>query len=229
MGITDLPEEGFGLEASGIVTGTGPQVRDLKTGDRVMLFSRGSFASQIITSEQLCVRIPDSLSFADAATMPCVYATAVYSLFTIGGLQKGQSVLIHSACGGVGIAAIQLARMIGADIHVTVGNEEKIQYLVDTFRIPRNRIYSSRNATFLDGVMRETDGRGVDLALNSLSGELLHTTWRCIAEFGKMVEIGKRDLLGAGKLDMDVFLANRSYCCVDLDQMQSKRRGPCKE
>lgn len=160
--------------------------------------------------------------------MPCVYATAVYSLFDIGHLQKGQSVLIHSACGGVGIAAIQLARMVGADIHVTVGNEEKTQYLVDTFQIPRSRIYNSRNTSFIEGVMRETNNQGVDLALNSLSGELLHATWRCIAEFGTMVEIGKRDLLGAGKLDMDVFLANRSYCCVDLDQLQFKRRDICK-
>ena len=71
--------------------------------------------------------------------------------------------------------------------------------------------------------MRKTNGRGVDYALNSLSGELLHATWRCIAKWGTMVEIGKRDLLGAGKLDMDVFLANRSYCCVDIDQMREEK------
>lgn len=67
--------------------------------------------------------------------------------------------------------------------------------------------------------MRQTNGKGVDVALNSLSGELLHATWRCIAKWGIMVEIGKRDLIGAGKLDMDVFLASRSYCCVAIDQI----------
>jgi NADPH:quinone reductase-like Zn-dependent oxidoreductase len=119
--------------------------------------------------------------------------------------------------------------MLGAEIYVTVGSEVKVNYLMDTFGIPRNRIFNSRNDTFVEGVFRETGGVGVDLVLNSLSGELLHATWRCVAEFGKMVEIGKRDLLGSGKLDMDVFMANRSYCCVDMDQMCSKRRSICKE
>ena len=86
-----------------------------------------------------------------------------------------------------------------------------------TFNIPRNRIFSSRDDSFVEGVMRETQRNGVDLALNSLSGELLHATWQCVAPFGKMVEIGKRDLIGFGKLDMSVFLANCSYCCVDAN------------
>lgn len=113
--------------------------------------------------------------------------------------------------------------MLEAEIFVTVSTEEKVEYLVSIMRLPRNRIFSSRNTSFASRVMQETQGRGVDLALNSLSGELLHQTWRCIAEFGMMVEIGKRDLIGAGKLDMDVFLANRSYCCVDLDQMCAQK------
>ena len=71
--------------------------------------------------------------------------------------------------------------------------------------------------------MRETGGRGVDIVLNSLSGELLHASWRCVAEFGKLVELGKRDLVGFGKLDLEPFLANRSYCCVDLAHTMSKR------
>jgi NADPH:quinone reductase-like Zn-dependent oxidoreductase len=97
------------------------------------------------------------------------------------------------------------------------------------FGIPRNRIFNSRNTSFVEDVMRETGGKGVDLALNSLSGELLHATWRCVAEFAKMVEIGKRDIIGSGKLDMDVFLANWSYCCVDVDQLCFKRPELCKE
>ncbi len=119
--------------------------------------------------------------------------------------------------------------MVGADIYVTVGNNEKVKYLMDTFGLPRDRIFNSRNAFFVEDVANATQGRGVDVALNSLSGELLHATWRCIAEFGTMVEIGKRDLLEKGKLDMDVFLANRSYCCVDLDQLCFKRQSTCKK
>ena len=109
--------------------------------------------------------------------------------------------------------------MAGAEIYATVGNDEKVKFLMETFHLPRNRIFNSRNDSFVEDIMRETNNGGVDLALNSLSGELLHATWKCIAPFGKMVEIGKRDLMGSGKLDMSPFLANRSYCCVDLDQI----------
>lgn len=112
--------------------------------------------------------------------------------------------------------------MIEADIFVTVGTEQKVEHLMKTFNIPRNRIFSSRDDSFVEGVMRETHHNGVDLVLNSLSGELLHATWQCVAPFGKMVEIGKRDLIGYGKLDMSVFLANRSYCCVDADAFRKK-------
>jgi len=136
-----------------------------------------------------------------------------------------QSVLIHSRCGGVGLAAIQIARMIGAEIYTTVSNEEKASYLTKTFGIPRNNIFHSRDSSFVDDLMRRTKNKGVDVALNSLSGELLHATWRCVAKWGIMVEIGKRDLIGAGKLDMDVFLANHSYCCVAIDQWYRERPG----
>lgn len=124
--------------------------------------------------------------------------------------------LIHSACGGAGLAALHLAQMIGAEVYVTVGTEEKVQFLVQEHGIKRNRIFTSRDISFAEGIKRETQGRGVDLVLNSVSGELLHATWHCIAPFGKLVELGKRDLIGYGKLDMDIFLANRSYCCVDV-------------
>lgn len=112
--------------------------------------------------------------------------------------------------------------MIETEIFVTVGTEQKVQHLMKTFKIPRNRIFSSRDDSFVESVMRETKRNGVDLVLNSLSGELLHATWQCVAPFGRMIEIGKRDLIGFSKLDMNVFLANRSYCCVDADAIRDK-------
>lgn len=129
---------------------------------------------------------------------------------------------MHSACGGVGLAAIQIAQMVGAEVYATVSNEEKIKHLMDNFHIPRDRIFSSRDKSFVCDVKRKTGGHGIDVVLNSLSGELLHATWECVAEFGTLVEIGKRDLIGSGKLDMKPFLANRSYCCVDVDQLWKK-------
>lgn len=112
--------------------------------------------------------------------------------------------------------------MLKAEVYATVSNDEKVQFLMDNFNIPRNRIFNSRDKSFVDGVMRETGGQGVEIILNSLAGELLHATWDCVAEFGVLVEIGKRDLIGGGKLDMKPFLANRSYCCVDIDQLWKK-------
>jgi NADPH:quinone reductase-like Zn-dependent oxidoreductase len=239
-GAIEPPDPFLGLEAAGVVRRTGPEAKNLRVGDRVMVFGRWTFSSFVMESELLYAKLPDELSFNDGATMACVYCASIYSLIDVGNLKAGQvngrpllvlgyrtnccqSILIHSGCGGIGIAAIQVARMIGADIYTTVGNDEKVKYLMNTFNLPRNRIFNSRDTSFVDGVIRETNGRGVDLVLNSLSGELLHATWRCVAEFGKMVEIGKKDLMGAGKLDMDVFLLNRSYCCVDIDRIRSER------
>lgn len=96
-------------------------------------------------------------------------------------------------------------------IYASVGSEEKASYLVKTFHIPRHRIFNSRDSSFLPGILRETDGRGVDVVLNSLAGELLHASWSCVAEFGKMIEIGKRDILEHGKLPMDAFGGNRAF------------------
>lgn len=94
---------------------------------------------------------------------------------------------------------------------------------MENYGISRDHNFDSRSTSFLDDLRRRTSGRGVDVALISLSGELLHAKWRCVAKWGKMIEIGKRDLMRPGKLDMDVLLANRSYCCVDIDRMRNER------
>ncbi|SMQ54923.1 unnamed protein product [Zymoseptoria tritici ST99CH_3D7] len=224
LGIVELPIRQFGLEAGGIITKVAPDVdpRELKVGDRVFCLKKQAYSTYLTTPTVFCVRIPDSLSFEDAGSMLMPYVTALHSLVNVARLEKGQSVLVHSACGGVGLAAVQVCQMIGAELYVTVGNEEKINFLMEEFGIPRNRIFDSRSQSFVDGVKRETDGKGIDVILNSLSGELLHATWSCVAEFGTLVEIGKRDLIGHAKLDMNPFLANRTYSCVDIDQLWKK-------
>lgn len=98
-----------------------------------------------------------------------------------------------------------------------------MQYLMDTYGIPRSHIFNSRNATFLPNVLQATSGRGVDLVLNSLSGELLHASWKCVAAFGSMVEIGKLDFIGRGRLNMDTFEANRAFFGVDFAQICVER------
>ncbi|KAL2862212.1 polyketide synthase dehydratase-domain-containing protein [Aspergillus lucknowensis] len=132
-------------------------------------------------------RLPDDVSLEDRAAMGVVYMTALHSLVNVANLQKGQSVLIHSAAGGLGIAAL--------NIYATVGKEEKAEFLTEPFQIPRERIFNSRDASFLPDLMDATNGRGVDVVLNSLSGNLLHASWECVAAHGKMIELGKRGLL----------------------------------
>ncbi|KAM0255274.1 hypothetical protein ACHAQJ_005929 [Trichoderma viride] len=222
-GILAVPETQFGYEAAGIVRKIGPETTKFSVGDRVVLMGRNTFATTVTQSELLCEKIPDSVDFLDSAGSPLCFTTAIYGLIDIGRLDEGQSVLIHSAAGGVGIAAIQVAKMLKANIYATVGSPEKRKYLIDNFRIPNENIFDSRSTSFAADVMRETGGKGVDVALNSLSGELLHQTWACIAKWGTMVEIGKRDLLGSAKLDMSLFSDNRNYCCIDMDQMTKER------
>ncbi|KAJ0308573.1 hypothetical protein Brms1b_009450 [Colletotrichum noveboracense] len=215
----------LGIELGGIVTRVGSDVDEFKIGDRVFAFApEGCLVTKAVLQRYHAAKLPDNLSFQDAAGVPVVFATVIHGLIKIGHLQKDQSVLIHAGCGGVGLSAIQICRMIGAEIFVTVGSPDKVDYLMNTYGIPRNRIFHSRDESFLDGVMRETGGRGVDLVLNSLTGPLLHASWKCVAEFGTMVEIGKRDLLGYGKLDLNPFIGSRQY--VGFDGVQFARKKP---
>ncbi|KAJ4255263.1 hypothetical protein NW757_004776 [Fusarium falciforme] len=225
MGIVDGNVDdgnGLGCECAGVVTQVGPDA-PFHVGDRVAIIGGDSYSTVLKTTSALCARIPDNLSFEDAATMPCVYTTVIHSLLDLARIEKDQAVLIQSACGGIGIAAINICRMVGAKIFATVGSQEKIDYLMSTFGIPRDHIFNSRNSSFLPDVMRETNGVGVDVVLNSLSGDLLHASWKCVAEFGKMVEIGKRDFIGQGKLAMEAFEANRTFYGVDFAPIAEKR------
>ncbi|GFF60843.1 lovastatin nonaketide synthase [Aspergillus udagawae] len=212
----------MGLEGSGIVRAVGCSVTTLQAGDRVLFAGKGLMATRKVMPGGSCIKIPKDLSLEDAAGVPCVFTTVLYSLMHVGQLRKGQSVLIHSACGGVGLAAIQVCQMIGAEIFATVGSNEKKNHLIDNLQIPEDHIFDSRSPSFELNVMRMTDTKGVDIVLNSLSGELLHASWRCVAPFGKMIELGKRDFLGHGKLDMDLFEGNRTFVGVDLSQIVDK-------
>lgn len=227
----DVPLENlkFGCEASGIVRRAGSKAGAFRPEDRVMFFSSGGgFATHAVIKADLALRTPDSISFEQAATIPVCYGTVLHSLVNLARVQSGQSVLIHSACGGVGLAALQVCQMLGAEVFLTVGNERKVQYLVDNFGMRRDHIFSSRDESFAEGVMNMTEGLGVDVVLNSLSGELLHASWRCVAEFGCMLELGSRDLNGSGRLDMMPFSHNRSYHGVEGIQF-TRRPGVLRQ
>lgn len=217
----------FGLEGAGYVSSVGSGISHVKAGDRVMILGTSStgLATEVQRPGRFTLRIPDDLSFEDAATMPSVYVTVLLGLVDKAQLEKGQSLLIHAAAGGIGIAAIQVARWIGADIYCTVGSEEKAQFLEREFGVPRARIFHSRDDSFRDGVMAATGGAGVDCALNSVSGELLHATWECVASNGCMVEIGKRDMIGRARLALDKFEDNRTFFGIDVSRHVALRRA----
>ncbi|EEU34613.1 uncharacterized protein NECHADRAFT_106233 [Fusarium vanettenii 77-13-4] len=220
----------LGMEVSGTIRRLGSAVKGLSIGDRVMSFTyEGGFSTQVIVADHFVHKLPDTMSFEEAATIQGCFATVVYALLDVGRLRKGMSVLIHSACGGVGLSAIQVSQMMGAEIYATVGSEKKKDYLVKTYNIPRERIFNSRDASFLDGVMQQTAGKGVDLVLNSLPGELLHASWKCVAKNGSLLELGKRDLAGFGQLDMSRFLDNRSYCGIDVMYMMKEQGGVLRD
>ncbi|RAH67812.1 type I polyketide synthase [Aspergillus aculeatinus CBS 121060] len=206
----------LGIEASATVRRVGDKVTRLKAGDRVVVCGKGLFRTRAHFQEHECTKIPPGLSLEDAAAVSAVYATAFYALITVGQLQPGQTVLIHCATGGVGLAAIHICQEIGATIYATAGLPEKRGYLHTEYGIPAENIFTSRDDSFRQGVMSRTAGAGVDLVLNSLAGSLLHASWQCVAKFGKMIELGKRDFLARGSLSMDLFIGNRSFFGVDM-------------
>ena len=118
---------------------------------------------------------------------------------------------------GLGQAALQLAKNIGAEIFVTVGSTEKRRLLIDEYDIPEDHIFNSRDTTFAKGILRITNGRGVDVVLNSLAGEALRKTWECIAMFGRFIEVGKKDILANSGLEMMPFLRNVTFASVNLE------------
>ena len=206
----------LGAECSGVVTRMGEGVSKFKAGDRVMTWLLGCHQTLVRNPQAMFQSIPDDMTFEVAASMPTIYCTVYYSLFDAARLRKGETVLIHAAVGGVGQAAIILSQYLQAEIFVTVSSEEKKALLMEKYNIPEDHIFNSRNLSFAKSVMRMTANKGVDVVLNSLAGEALRQTWRCIAMFGRFVEIGKKDVVGNTGLDMAPFMNNVTFTSVNL-------------
>ena len=170
----------LGSECSGTVNKVG-DCCEFKPGDRVAALFVNTYSTYARGSAQCVAKIPDGMSYLEASALPVVFLTAWYAFWDVARLQRGESVLIHAGAGGTGQAAIQVAQHIGAEIYVTVGSDEKKTLLMTEYGIPEDHIFYSRNISFAQGVMRMTGNRGVDVVLNSLSGEGLSPSWGCIA------------------------------------------------
>ncbi|KAJ5961308.1 uncharacterized protein N7479_008458 [Penicillium vulpinum] len=219
MGIVPENEHILGLEGAGIVRRLGKNVhnvRELEIGQRVLVFKKGAFSNRVHAEAERVFPIPDSMTFEETCTLASSYLTGIHSLFDLADTKKGSKVLIHSASGGLGLACIQLCQYIGAEVFATCGNHEKRDFLVEHAGVPTDHIFNSRDASFGMDIMAATNGYGVDTILNSLTGDLLDESWRCIAAEGTMVELGKRDMLDRKGLSMEPFSRNASYRCFDM-------------
>ncbi|NWX15444.1 FAS synthase, partial [Aegotheles bennettii] len=199
----------LGMEFSG---------RDL-AGRRVMgLLPAKGLATVVDCDKKFLWEVPKNWTLEEAASVPVVYTTAYYALVVRGGIKKGESILIHSGSGGVGQAAIAIALSLGCRVFTTVGSTEKREYLQARFpQLDANSFSSSRNTAFEQHILRVTNGKGVNLVLNSLAEEKLQASLRCLAQHGRFLEIGKFDLSNNSQLGMALFLKNVAFHGILLD------------
>ncbi|MGH7037096.1 MAG: acyltransferase domain-containing protein, partial [Stellaceae bacterium] len=224
-----LPEEAlidgfagatFGLECAGTVRSLGPGVAGLAVGDRVMAFAPASLANRVVTTADAVVPIPPETSFAAAATIPVVFVTAFYALGHLANLAPGEHVLIHAATGGVGLAAIQYAKHRGAIVIATAGSPGKRAFA----RLAgADHVFDSRDLAFADAVRAITGGSGVDVVLNSLSGEAMEQSLAVLRPFGRFLELGKADFYLNRRIHLRPLRQNVSYFAIDVDQLPIHR------
>jgi acyl transferase domain-containing protein/NADPH:quinone reductase-like Zn-dependent oxidoreductase/acyl carrier protein len=227
MGIHEaLVGSHFGGECAGTVSRVGNGVTGFCPGDSVLAiaasFDAGMIGTRVLVPEALVVRKPESLSFAQAAGIPCVFLTAWYGLVKLAQLKAGERVLIHAAAGGVGLAAIQIAKWIGAEIYATVGSPEKREFLQS---LGVRHIMHSRKLDFSREVLAATGGKGVDVVLNSLAGPAIAAGLESLAPYGRFVEIGKRDVWENSRIALRPFAKNLSLFAVDLAQAVEDRQA----
>lgn len=213
----------LGMEAVIEVISLGEGCNNLQIGQKYIAAFPQTFATHCYLREEdipFIVKLPANFDPLQAASLPVAFLTAWYALNELAHIQAGEIVLIHSASGGVGLAAIQIAKLRGARVFATAGNEEKREYLRS---IGCEHVWSSRTLEFSEEILHITKGKGVDVVLNSLSGEFLVSTLRCLASFGRFIEIGKRDIIERNSLPMIPFNNNLSFFSVDLDRMLLER------
>ncbi len=217
----DVFENGFagptlGLEFSGIVSRVGASVTSVKAGDKVVGFGKSSYSKFVTTKEYALAIMPNHWSFDNAASVPTVFFTTYYSLIHLAQMQKDETILIHGAAGGVGLSAIQIAKYLGVKIYATAGSNEKR----DLLRLMGvEHIYDSRSLDFVDQIKKDTDGKGVDVVLNSLAGDFMRRSISLLKPFGRFLELGKRDFVENTTLGLAPLKDNISYFAIDADQM----------
>ncbi|MER6632969.1 SDR family NAD(P)-dependent oxidoreductase [Streptomyces sp. NPDC000987] len=212
----------LGREYAGTVTAVGAGVTELRAGDRVVACADGCLASHVTVRADHVRPIPEGLDDATAAALPTTLTTAWYGLVHLARLRHGETVLIHSAAGGLGLAAVRVARAIGAHVLATAGREEERGYLRD---LGIDHVFDSRDLSWAEEVRAATGGRGVDVVLNSLTGVAVRLGLDALAEDGRFVETGTKDIDAGRPLDMRVLKKGISVTAVDTGRLMRRRPG----
>ncbi|HEX5984092.1 MAG TPA: polyketide synthase dehydratase domain-containing protein, partial [Solirubrobacterales bacterium] len=215
------PRRDLGLECAGTVTRVGARVRHIEPGDEVVALAEHSFAGRTVAPAALVFHRPPSLDPAQAAALPVAIATARYSLLHLARLAAGERVLVHSAAGGVGLAAIELCKRLGAEVYATSSNPEKRERLLERGGV--KAVFDPDSADLADQVLAATGGEGIDVALNSLTGPVVDQTLATLAPYGRFVELGKTEIYGDGALPLGRFRENASFFAVDVSRLTESR------
>lgn len=211
----------FSDECSGTIVKVGASVENLAVGDRVYCQSFAKFGNFVRDKAIFCQKLEATDDLVECSTLPIAFCTALYGLVDLGRLRAGETVLVQSATGAVGLAAIQIARICGAEIYATVGTpEKKAELLTMGYGIAEDHIFASRDSATPQLIYDHTKGRGIDVILSSARGELMHEYWsKTMASMGRFVEIGRTEVLDNGSLRLDVFRRNATFASFDLEEM----------
>lgn len=204
-------------EAIGIVTRVGSKVVNFQPGQQVVALRPNACRTIVRQKQDLVAAVPNGAAFAGPSS-PLSLVTAFYAL-DLARVEKGEKVLIHAAAGAVGQAAIQLAQKACAEVFVTVSSTAKKELLCDHYGIPEDHVFSSRDMTFAKGIKRMTNGRGVDVVLNTMAGEAFQQTWSCVADFGRFIDLSLKARNAAIDTGRQV-----TYHKVNIEQLTDKRR-----
>jgi NADPH:quinone reductase-like Zn-dependent oxidoreductase len=198
----------YSTACCGIVTRAGPLVQHLKIVRVPAIYQQ---------------RMELSDNPVDLASLPISYMTALYALKHLARVEKRESILIQSAAGALGLATLRIARHLGAEIYVTVGNAAKTELMEREFGIPRERIFSSRDLDTPKKIMNATGNKGIDVIISSAPGEYMQEYWRCVAPLGRFIEVGRVDVLNHGKLPMEVFKRNATFSSFDIALLSKQK------
>ncbi len=212
-------EDKIGVDCAGVVTKVGKNVSKFKVGDKVIALSKGAFKSYTIVNEKLVEKCPTNLEKNESSIISS-YLTAIYCLRDKANLKKAEKVLIHNASNGIGLAAVNYAKMVGAEVFATAESEQQQNYLKS---LGIKHVFNSRNLDFSNEVLEITQGKGVNVIFGSVTGEMLHQSLAILAPYGVYLETGKVNAIDNEPMSMKIFSKNLSFISVDIDQLSKER------